>query len=153
MRPVDRVLMLLDDVRDQGTGWRATCPNGHKKRNQLNIKEGDDGRVLMHCHAGCDWEEVLSALGLQKKDLFVPDPQLSKHAPSTDARARKQQRGIRQLQRSNRFRDICTEEVSVAWIAADKVLQGVPLTQDDVNRVRLCHKRLGQVFKEIDDAR
>ena len=32
--------------------------------------EGNDGRVLVHCHAGCRADEIVSALGLRVADLF-----------------------------------------------------------------------------------
>ena len=38
----------------------------------LAIREGDDGRALLHCHAQCDTADVLAQLGLEPRDLF-PD--------------------------------------------------------------------------------
>jgi len=38
----------------------------------LTIAEGDDGRVLLHCHAGCTPEAIVSALGLTLHDLMPP---------------------------------------------------------------------------------
>jgi hypothetical protein len=40
----------------------------------LSISEGSDGRVLLHCHAGCTVEAVLAALGLAWHDLFAGPP-------------------------------------------------------------------------------
>ena len=34
------------------------------------MREGDDGRVLMHCHGGCPVDEVVAALGIELSDLF-----------------------------------------------------------------------------------
>ena len=31
---------------------------------------GRDGRILLHCHAGCSTEDIAEAMGLQVKDLF-----------------------------------------------------------------------------------
>jgi hypothetical protein len=39
----------------------------------LSISKGEDGRVLLHCHAGCIVEQIVAALGLGMRDLFV-DP-------------------------------------------------------------------------------
>src|SRR5262249_988325 len=36
----------------------------------LSISEGTDGRVLLYCHAGCDTDSILSALGMMRRDLF-----------------------------------------------------------------------------------
>jgi hypothetical protein len=48
----------------------AKCPGHDDEKSSLSIKEGDDGRVLLHCHAGCSFEVILDALGLEAKDLF-----------------------------------------------------------------------------------
>ncbi len=45
----------------------AQCP-AHKDRNpSLSIGEADDGTVLVFCHAGCAFDEVLEALGMVRK--------------------------------------------------------------------------------------
>jgi putative DNA primase/helicase len=33
----------------------------------------EDGKMLLRCHAGCKFEEIVAALGLRVSDLFVPD--------------------------------------------------------------------------------
>lgn len=76
--PTEQVLELLHardaNVRPQGRGHTALCP-GHddRKKNSLKIDEGDDGRVLLRCYAGCDVDRIVAALGLEMRDLF-PDP-------------------------------------------------------------------------------
>ena len=40
----------------------------------LSINEGTDGRVLIKCHAGCCLENILTAIGLAKADLFPERP-------------------------------------------------------------------------------
>jgi hypothetical protein len=71
--PVDRVLNRLDDYRQvHENEWRARCPahNGQSD-NSLSIRQGEDSRALLHCHAGCDLFEILDALGLGPVDLFI----------------------------------------------------------------------------------
>ena len=48
-----------------GSGWVARCPAHEDKMPSLSVTEGADGRVLVHCHAGCPQEAVVAAL----KDL------------------------------------------------------------------------------------
>jgi hypothetical protein len=48
----------------------ARCPGHDDRRASLSYKEGQDGRVLVKCHAGCPLEQVLAPLGLEPKDLF-----------------------------------------------------------------------------------
>lgn len=50
-----------------GTDWR--CPAHEDGRPSLSVTNGD-GRVLLHCQAGCALDDVLAALNLSKGDLF-----------------------------------------------------------------------------------
>jgi len=36
----------------------------------LSIKDGDDGRVLLHCFAGCDTEDILTSIGMTFSDIM-----------------------------------------------------------------------------------
>ena len=58
--PLDR----LDGVKRNGSGWTAKCPAHDDRRASLSIGTGDDGRVLLCCHAGCSTNSVLAAIGL-----------------------------------------------------------------------------------------
>lgn len=69
----DSLIALLDKVRQTGQGrWQSRCPAHADKGPSLSIREMDDGRVLVHCFAGCSVHEVVQALGLELSDLFPP---------------------------------------------------------------------------------
>lgn len=69
----DRLIAKLDAVRSCGPGrWLARCPGHEDKRASLSVRELDDGRVLVHCFAGCSAEEVVHGAGLQLSDLYPP---------------------------------------------------------------------------------
>lgn len=40
----------------------------------MSVAEGSDGRVLIHCFAGCSSDAILSALKLSRRDLFQGSP-------------------------------------------------------------------------------
>ncbi len=44
-----------------GKGWKACCPAHDDHNPSLSITERD-GKILVHCHAGCSQESVISAL-------------------------------------------------------------------------------------------
>ena len=68
---VKELLSRLDGVRQVGPGkWVARCPAHPDRRPSLSIAEGKDGRILLHCFAGCRTADVLQALGLTFRDLF-----------------------------------------------------------------------------------
>jgi len=71
MANADTLLSRLEKVRQTGAGrWQARCPAHDDKGPSLSVREMDDGRVLVHCFAGCDTSEVLAAVGLDIGDLF-----------------------------------------------------------------------------------
>ncbi len=60
----------LDGVRTTLNGWIARCPSHDDRRPSLSVAEGDDGRILINCFAGCTTDVVLESLGLDLRDLF-----------------------------------------------------------------------------------
>lgn len=74
-RPIDAVLARLDGAIETRPGeWRAYSPfQEHRRARTLAVKEGDDGRVLLHDFAGRDVRELLEAIGLEFGDLFPGD--------------------------------------------------------------------------------
>jgi hypothetical protein len=74
MTPIERVLGALDShdcrPRSSGKGWCARCPAHDDREPSLSISEGDDGRVLLACHAGCDVSQVAASLGVNLSALF-----------------------------------------------------------------------------------
>lgn len=74
LSPVEKVLERLEDYKKRKNEFRARCPahNGNSK-DSLSIKEGDDGRALLVCHADCDRRNIVNALELEMVDLFARD--------------------------------------------------------------------------------
>jgi hypothetical protein len=50
----------------------AKCPAHEDNNPSLSIGEGNDGRTLLHCHAGCTAEAICAAVGIRPSDLFTP---------------------------------------------------------------------------------
>ena len=68
---IDALLDRLDGVKETGPGkYLSRCPSHDDRSPSLAIKDGDDGRILLHCFAGCETEDVLSALGLTFADVM-----------------------------------------------------------------------------------
>jgi hypothetical protein len=74
-RPVATVWDALEraDCRPRGPeqSFMARCPAHDDHDPSLSVTEGGDGRVLLHCFAGCEIGAILAALGLTVVDLFV----------------------------------------------------------------------------------
>src|SRR5690606_38796006 len=69
-RPIELVLAKLPDAKKSGSGWSACCPAHDDRQPSLSIAEGEDGRVLLKCHAGCSTEAICAAIDLQLSDLM-----------------------------------------------------------------------------------
>lgn len=70
MISIDEFLQRLERVTKSAKGWKARCP-AHKDRNpSLSVSEGDDGRILLKCFAGCSADAVVRVLGLSMRDLM-----------------------------------------------------------------------------------
>ena len=67
---LDRVLDALGyDGPRQGPHFACRCPAHDDDKPSLAVSVGKDGRVLLHCHAGCKSEAVLAAAGLTWRDV------------------------------------------------------------------------------------
>jgi putative DNA primase/helicase len=59
------VLSRLRGVRRSGSGWQAYCPAHNDRTPSLSVREGENGKVLLHCFggAGCSYRQIIEALG------------------------------------------------------------------------------------------
>ena len=53
--------------------YSGICPAHHDKSPSLSISI-IQGRILLHCHAGCDTNQILRKLGITMQDLFESSP-------------------------------------------------------------------------------
>ncbi|MGA9994659.1 MAG: AAA family ATPase [Pyrinomonadaceae bacterium] len=56
-------LNKLKGVKRSGDGWIAFCCAHDDNHHSLGISE-KNGRVLLFCHAGCSYDEIIAALGI-----------------------------------------------------------------------------------------
>lgn len=64
--------------RKTPAGWQARCPAHEDHKASLSVSEGGGGKVLLNCHAGCKFEDIVGAAGLTPNDLFADDAKPSK---------------------------------------------------------------------------
>jgi 5S rRNA maturation endonuclease (ribonuclease M5) len=70
--PYELVLDKLDVTSRNGVKASARCPAHDDHTASLSVTEGDAGKVVVHCHAGCPIDEIVAAIGLNLGDLFPP---------------------------------------------------------------------------------
>lgn len=67
---INDFLGKLQNVRKTSNGWVAFCPSHDDTKHSLSIKEAG-GRILLKCFAACDVRNIVSALDIELKDLFL----------------------------------------------------------------------------------
>lgn len=136
----ESLLAKLDGVQGRGPRWRAICPaheSKHRTRS-LSIHETDDGRVLMHCFAGCDVEAITRAIGLELSDLFPP------RAPDDQRRP-----AVRKPWTAGEVVAALGAELHVAWVLLTDVTNHKPLTDADRKRAGEAARRCAALIAEL----
>lgn len=127
---IEKILNLLEGVKPSGKHrWLARCPSHGDKHPSLSVKELDDGRVLVHCFAGCGATEVLSSIGLEFTDLYPENAQ--DH--------------LKPERRPFPAADILKAvgfEALVVMMAGTALLAGQPFSQIDRDRLTLAVSRI-----------
>lgn len=128
--PFNNLLSHLESVRMTGPdSCLARCPAHEDKGPSLAVRETEDGKVLVHCFAGCSVHEVVGAVGMDLTDLFPPrHPHNGKPErrpfPAMDA-----------------LRAVSYEALIVA-AAGSAVLNGHPLSPLDRERLMVAVSRI-----------
>ncbi len=125
-------LNRLEYVRQKGDSYRARCPvHGGDSRDSLSIREADDGKILIHCHAHqCPPLEIVNVCGLEMTDLF-PE-RITHHATPKQKRQWHIAATRREVEAS---RKVILHESRVAWVAGKQIRAGEPLNDTDDARL------------------
>lgn len=138
----DALIARLQGVQGKGPRWRAICPAHQSKHGtrSLAIFEADDGRVLLHCFAGCDVESVVGAVGLDLADLFPPK--------AIDHRRPR-------IRKPWRVRDLIAalkHELMVAFLLLAALQARTPPNTDDADRAGIAMDRIVALLDELEHA-
>lgn len=136
---IELVLSRLDRVKRAGSSWTARCPAHEDHNASLSVTAGTDGRVLLHCFAGCSVYDVVAAIGLTIHDLFPR--RLTDASPM-------QWKELRDLTFGANVRaaaGVLFAEATVVLIAAGDIARGRGLTEDDHERLATAVDRVEKV--------
>ena len=115
--------------------WKARCPAHRDRSPSLSVRALDDGRVLVHCFAGCTIEAVLGAVGLEFDALYPP----RSSAPDGGGQA------ARRPYTAAELLHFVDREALIVVIAAADCLQRGPLGAEDLARVVQARQRIAEV--------
>jgi hypothetical protein len=126
------LLGLLQGVRSTGASrWVARCPSHKDRHASLSIRETDDGRVLVHCFAGCGINSVLESVGLDFDALFPS--RIESNSGSGPMK--------RPFPAADVLRALADETLIIGIIASD-LEKGRPVKAKDFERLRTAIERV-----------
>ena len=94
----------------------------------LSVTEASDGRVLLHCFAGCDTIDVLQAIGLDWKDLFPG-------GMDTNAKREYRKQASAQAKKDAEFILLFAENAPFLSESDEQYFAGIRKNLDDAERV------------------
>lgn len=68
------LLDALGSGRAYATSDMRQCPAHDDGRPSLHVSRGTDGRVLVRCFASCDWQAIITAIGIPSRYLYSSPP-------------------------------------------------------------------------------
>ena len=68
----DEILAHFQIQKRYGDKAQACCPCHDDKQASLTITKGRRS-TLIHCHAGCNFEDIIQSVGLKKQDLYFEE--------------------------------------------------------------------------------
>lgn len=128
---LDLLLSRLDKVKKSQAGYMACCPAHQDKNPSLSIKQASDGKVLLHCFAGCEAEDIVTAIGLNISDLF-PESGLTKT----------QRQQYRKQKRLATAQHLIDAELAIVKIARNRQAGGETLNTTNQARLETALARL-----------
>lgn len=130
--PLDLLLDRLQGVKQHGERYVACCPAHQDNSPSLSLSRGKDGRALVHCYAGCETRDVLAAVGLELRDLFLDN--LSSE--------QRQQYRRNKLEAERRFERLVIEAARGEAKAGD-------LSDESTARLALAQERIDQFDRQL----
>lgn len=88
-------LARFEGVKGSGVSYTARCPAHNDRHNSLSIGLGNNGGIVVHCHAGCSPDAVVLASGATLRDLMPPDA-VDGNAPARPQPKQKQAAPLRE---------------------------------------------------------
>ncbi|MBP6815872.1 MAG: hypothetical protein KAY46_03895 [Burkholderiaceae bacterium] len=153
---IGQLLGKLELVRKGGRGrWIARCPAHADKDPSLSVRELGDGRILIHCFAGCAAGDVLTAIGVDMSALFPDEHDRDRVGRSGNwqapANRRDAQQGRAAIHPADALACVAADAALVAVVASD-VARRRPVSEAAVQAVWRAAGRLAAAVR-MSDAR
>jgi len=133
---IEQLITRFEKLRRTGDGkWIACCPAHQDKNPSLSIKHTDDGKILIHCFAGCEVDAIVSAVGLTLADLMPDNPTYKKGSKPP---------------KFNKYElfDRLTYESIILCLAIRQLINNKLLSPNDQKRVLKAEETINDIARE-----
>lgn len=132
---LENLLSRLEKVKGRGGSYVACCPAHPDKTPSLAIKESD-GKIILHCFAGCAVADIVGAVGMDITELFPPSeprytPQPRVKFFATD------------------MLKVLHLEATIVMVAAYNMKKGVALKEADLERLAVAYQRIDTAMESV----
>jgi hypothetical protein len=128
------LLSRLEKVKGRNGNFTACCP-AHSDRNPSMAIREQDGKVILHCFAGCEVAAIVAAVGMDMTDLFPPrQVDYAKSQPKVRFFA-------------SDLLKLIQFETQVVMVAAYAMAKGEPLPETDKARLKLAYERINDALE------
>lgn len=128
------ILDRLEKVRQvKPDAWTACCPAHEDSSPSLAVSDKGD-RLLLHCYAGCTFDEIRAALGMQAHEFYADSKAPKSAAPGVSMRS---------------LNDALVRELVLCWVLAADRAKGKPISPVDLARERIARQRITQAWRAM----
>jgi hypothetical protein len=134
MSQLENILSRLTKVKGRAGNFVACCPAHEDRSPSLAVKE-QDGKIVMHCFAGCSVENIVGASGLEMTDLFPPTtPNYTQPAPKVRFFA-------------TDLLKVLHLEAQIVAVCAYDMSKGKTLAKPDLERLQTAYQRINEAVE------
>jgi hypothetical protein len=137
MSQLENLLSRLTKVKGRAGNYTACCPAHEDKTPSMAIKE-QDGKIILHCFAGCPVENIVGAVGMDMTDLFPPNDK-----PTYNPQPRVKFFATDLLR-------VIGMETRIVAIAAYDMGKGKTLPKTDLARLQLACQRINSALEATE---
>ena len=135
---VQTLLSNLDKVKKTGANsWIACCPAHDDSSPSLAIKDSD-GKILIHCFAGCETSDVIEAVGLTFSDL-MPE----KFAGN--------QKATKKPYRDADLIRFIAQETTIVYLTGVKILKGEQVIDEEKERFEIAVSKIREAQRYVTE--
>jgi hypothetical protein len=133
---LEALLSRLNRVKGRAGSYVACCPAHEDSSPSLAVKEVE-GKIILHCFAGCSVNDIVGAVGMDMTDLFPPK------APDY-----RPQQPVKFF--ASDLLKVLHLEARIVMVAAYDVRKGRALSAVDMARLELAWSRINDAVENAN---